>query len=123
MIDLLTIMQGRYNKTLLGKYYPTQTDTAIPFDYEIIDPKSKQYTTNGNLTFNNFNDTIIKTNDPLEWAINGYVALQTGGLYQITQIREDLGDVSKQAYRAVNLALGVEYVLTLIQVDNPYNLK
>jgi hypothetical protein len=55
--------------------------------------------------------------------INGYVALQTGGLYQITQIREDLGDVSKQAYRAVNFALGVEYVLTLIQVDNPYNLK
>jgi hypothetical protein len=123
MIDLLTIMQGRYNKTLLGNYYPTQTDTAIPFDYEIIDSKGKDYRTVSNLTVNEYGYTTVKTNDPLEWKIGGFVTLQTGGLYLIEQIREDQGSVSKQAYRNVALALGVEYVLRLTEVDNPRGLR
>lgn len=123
MIDILTIMQGRYNNTLLGNYYPTQTDTAIPFDYEIITPNEKQYTTQSNITFNQYGNITVKTNDPLEWKVNGFVVLQTGEMYQINAIREDLGQVSKQSYRALKYALGVEYVLTLIQVDNLYDLK
>ena len=123
MIDKLTIYQGRYNNTLLGNYYPTKNETAIPFDYEIIDPREKQYTTNSNITFNDYNNTIVKTNDPLEWKVGAYVVLQSGEMYQITAVREDLGNVSKQAYRSLRYVLGVDYVLTLIQVDNPYNLR
>lgn len=124
MIDKLTIYQGRYYKTLLGNYYPTQTDTAIPFDYEIIDPKSKVQSNIGtNLSVNEYGTSAVKTNDPLQWKVGGFVALQTGGLFQIVEVREDVGQVSRQAYRYSAIALNTEYVLRLVEVDNPRNLK
>jgi len=128
MIDLLTILQGRYNNTLLGTYYPTQQDPGVPFDYEIIDPNAVDFDTIQNLGVSKFSTTAIKSNDPF-WVdvmhLNqkGYVALQTGGLFEITQIREDLGKVSKQAYRTQVIPLNVDFAIRLVEVDNPFNLK
>ncbi len=128
MIDFLTILQGRYMNTLLGTYYPTQQDVGVPFDYEIIDAKTVDFDTIQNLSVSQFGTTAIKSNDPFWHDVEkqkqkGYVALQTGGLFEITQIREDMGKVSKQAFRTQTIPLGVEYVLRLVEVDNPYNLK
>lgn len=128
MIDLLTIEQGRYEKTLLGSYYATQQDKAIAFDYEIIDPKTVDFDTMQNLSVSQFSTTAIKSNDPFWQDImrekkKGFVALQTGGLFEITQIRQDTGKVSKEAYRTQTLPIGTEYVLRLVEVDNPFNLK
>lgn len=128
MIDLLTILQGRYNNTLLGTYYPTQQDPGVPFDYETIDPNVVDFDTLQNLGVSKFSTTAIKSNDPF-WVdvmhLNqkGYVALQTGGLFEITQIREDLGKVSKQAYRTQVIPLNVDFAIRLVEVDNPFNLK
>lgn len=128
MIDFLTILQGNYMNTLLGTYYPTQQDPGAPFDYEIIDGKTVDFETAQNLSVSQFGTTTIKSNDPFWHDImrlnqKGYVALQTGGLYEITQIREDTGKTSKQAFRTQTIPLGIEYVIRLVEVDNPYNLK
>lgn len=128
MITLLTILQGRYDKTLLGTYYPTQQDPGVPFDYEIIDAKTVDFDTIQNLSVSQFGTTAIKSNDPFWQDImrekkKGFVALQTGGLFETTQIREDLGKVSKQAYRTQVIPLSVEYAIGLVEVDNPFNLK
>ena len=128
MIDLLTIEQGRYDKTLLGTYYPTQQDVGVPFDYEILDPKAVDFDTMQNLSVSQFSTTAIKSNDPFWQDImnekkKGFVALQTGGLFEITQIRQDTGKVSIEAYMTQTLPLGTDYVLRLVEVDNPFNLK
>lgn len=126
MIDKLTIYQGKYNKTLLGSYYATKPltvkDVGVPFDYEILDPWAKEQDTINNLGVSKYRTMAIKTNDPLEWSTSGYVSLQEGGLFQITSIRQDLGNVSKQAYRNLRYTLGGEYVLNLVEVENPTKL-
>jgi hypothetical protein len=100
----------------------------VPFDYEIIDPNAVEFDTLQNLGVSKFSTTAIKSNDPF-WVdvmhLNqkGYVALQTGGLFEITQIREDLGKVSKQAYRTQVIPLNVDFAIRLVEVDNPFNLK
>lgn len=114
--------------TLLGTYYPTQQDVGVPFDYEIIDGKTVDFDTIRNLGVSQFSTTTIKTTDPFwneveKLSKKGYVALQTGGLYEISQIREEMGRTSKQALRTQTIPLGVEYVIRLVEVDNPYNLK
>ena len=128
MIDLLTILQGRFNNTLLGTYYPTQQDVGVPFDYEILDPNVVDFDTIQNLGVSKFSTTAIKSNDPfwddvMHLNQKGYVALQTGGLFEITQIREDLGKVSKQAFRTQVMPLHVDFAIRLVEVDNPFNLK
>lgn len=127
MIDLLTILQGKYDKTLEGTWYqknqPTVQDAGQPFDYEIIDPRSRAY----QMMFSNIEGTAgvmtIKTNDPYEWKEKTFVVLQDERLYIIESIREDLGKVDKEAYRLLKDVVGVEYALRLIEVDNPYGLK
>ena len=127
MIDLLTILQGKYDKTLEGTWYqknqPTAQDAGQPFDYEIADPKSRAY----QMMFSNMegsaNILATKTNDPYEWKEKTFVVLQDGKLYIIESIREDMEEVNKEAYRVLKDVVGIEYVLRLLEVDNPYKLK
>ena len=126
MFDFLDLLNGKFDKTLEGTWYqknqPT-TEGGLLFDYEIIDGKSKSY----QMLFGNVegtsNITTIKTNDPYEWRENTFVVLQDGKLYTIESIREDLGKVDKEAFRLLKDVVGVEYVLRLLEIDNPYNLK
>ena len=128
MIDLMTFEQGKFNKTLLGTYYNskriTEQNTGVPFDYEIIDPRSKAQETIGtNLSVNQYQRATVKTNDPLEWKVGHYVALQGGGLYQIEEVREDIGEISRENYRDFNFNFGTNYVLRLVEIANPEALK
>jgi hypothetical protein len=126
-MDFLDLLNGKFDKTLEGAWYlknqPNINDSGKPFDYEIIDGNSRSY----QMLFGNVqgasNIATIKTNEPYEWRENTFVVLQDGKLYSIESIREDLGKVDKEAYRLLKDVVGVEYVLRLIEIDNPYNLK
>ncbi len=129
MFDLLTILTGKAEKTFTGTFYeakpkPTQLNNyGIAFDYEIVDNYDKAFNTViGNLSNSEYKGITIKTNDPLEWRINSFVALQEGGLYAIEGMRQDNGRASKEAFRMFTEVAGVEYVLRLIEVDNPMRL-
>jgi predicted phosphatase len=127
MLDFLDIINGKIDKTLEGTWYqknqPSPQDAGQPFDYEIIDPKSRSYQMLiGNLSGTG-NVLVIKTNDPYEWKEKTFVALQDERLYIIESIREDLENVNKEAFRLLKDVIGIEYILRLIEVDNPYGLK
>mgnify|MGYP003317852402 CR=1 FL=1 len=127
MFDLLSLLQGRGEKTLSGSYYPKTPLSANmvsqPFDYEIIDGNSRRYQMiTGNLKVD-ANACVISTKDDLEWKTNANVVLQNGKMYVIESIREDLQDVDKNSYRLHSNSYDMEYVLSLIEIDNVWGLK
>ena len=125
MFDLLSLLQGRGEKTLTGTYYPKvplTADSAV-FDYEIIEGNSKRYQMiTGNLRADG-STIVISTKDQLEWKIKGYVVLQDGKMYIIESVREDLQNVEKNAYRLHNNSYDMDYIVTLIETENKWGLK
>lgn len=128
MFDLVDLLEGKWDKTFTGTYYKkipqTPQDQGVPLDYEIIAPADKHYQMLfGNVDGNNVASLSIKTNDPLGYKVNGYIATEDGAFYAIESIREDRERVSKEASRYFKEVTGVEWVLRLISHDNPMNLQ
>ncbi len=128
MFDLVDMLEGKFDKTFTGTYYErlpkTPQDYGIPLDYEIIDPTERHYQMLfGNIDGNNIASLGIKTNDPLGYKINGYIATEDGAFYTIESVREDRGRASKEASRYFKEVTGVEWVLRLISHDNPMQLQ
>lgn len=124
MFDLLSLLQGKGEKTLTGTYYPkaTATDSAT-FDYEIIEGNSKRYEMIiGNLRAEG-NSLVISTRDNIEWKIKSYVVLENGKMYIIESIREDLQNVEKNTYRLHNNSYDMDFVISLIETENVWGLK
>ena len=65
----------------------------------------------------------LKTKTPLEWKVNGYVSTQDGEFFQITEIITD-GQTreNEEALRLFKKALGREYTIRLLRVDNPWGI-
>ncbi len=127
MFDLLSLLQGKGDKTLTGSYYADiplkHTSVSQPFDYEILEPSSRAYQMLiGNIEGHS-NIIAIKTNDPYNYQPKEHIVLQDGKLYVIESIREDISKASKEAFRNFKEIVGVEYILRLIEVENPYGLK
>lgn len=126
-MDFLDLLNGKFDKTLEGTWYikkqMTPQTVGQPFDYEILEPNSRSYQMIiGNLAGSG-NTLSIKTSDDYEWKEKTFVVLQDSKMYIIESIREDLGNVNKEAFRMLKDVVGIEYVLGLIEVDNPYGLK
>lgn len=123
MFDLLTILKGKAELTYTGRYYPAMptdpTEKGIPFDYEIVDPREKHFQMlMGNIDVSQGRTMAIKSNDPLDWVVDGFVLTQDGVLFTINAVREDLGNTQKQAARYVREIIGKEYVLRLVEREN-----
>lgn len=127
MFDLLSLLQGKGDKTLTGSYYsrvPIDTKTVSQgFEYELIEPRSRQYQMlTSNLKVDG-NVVVIKTYDANEWIINGYVVLQDGKLYTIESIRDDISNTSKEAFRLEKDIANIDYIVRLYEVANPWGIK
>lgn len=133
-MDILDIYEGRYYKTHSGTYYqrlpaPTLYTTALDlynleagtfFDYEVVDPASWEYRNLiGNLVETEAVSTTIKTCEQLEFKPNEFIVLDTGKLFKIYSITEDTSAASREAARLLPIPIGTEYVLRLIEIENP----
>lgn len=126
--DYLSLLKNdEEDEVLTGTYYKikpiTANDTGKEFSYDVVEDAS--------ITWGKLLDTLqanssvvaIKTNDACGFKINGYVALQEGGLYQISNIIKRYNKTNKQALRFLKQTIDVEYVIRLYEVDNPMELK
>ena len=123
MYDLLTLLQGKAELAYSGIYFeklPTTPDVVGErFDYQIITAEEKHYQMlTGNISASENLSIYIKTNDPLNWRINGYILLQDNTLYTIETCQGDYAMASKPSARYVREILGKEYFMRLIQVEN-----
>lgn len=135
MLDLLDILQGRATQTNPGEYYErlpeaitfptTEADlyneaVSVAIDYEHVDPTEYHYRSLlGNLIDKDGATTTIKTRDNLDYKVGGYIVFSDGGLYAIISVTRDVSSASKQAMRFNAVPLDTEFVIRLVQVENP----
>lgn len=137
-MDFLDILTGRYYQTHTGRYFEkmpepmlflkSQSDLyklveGIDLDYEYVDPTEWHYKT----LLNNLNDNesasaTIKTRTNLPYKVKGIIALDNGRLCSILSVTEDVSAASREAARILPIPQGTEYVLRLLQIDNPWEV-
>ncbi len=123
--EICAIKDGEY---LTGTYYSRQpkttADAGEKFSYGILDPKSREYRTLvGNLWLEG-KSLAIKTRSSINFVIKGYVAIQSGELYQIVATIENIEtEQSRQALRFFKDTAQTEKIIRLIGVENPMELK
>jgi hypothetical protein len=126
--DILDFLVEREEEVLSGTYYnrmpETTQDVGIPFNYDIVNEKDRRYSTIlGNIRADGATSTI-KTNDHCGFKINGYIATQDGSFWQVAGLGKHLvKPETKQALRLLKESAETEYVLSLIEVDNPWGIK
>ena len=126
--DFLDLLSIKTEEVLKGTYYDrrpvTPMDSGTRFAYDIVDEPRSAY---GNL-INNLNTTIayqtIKTNDLCGFKVKGYCVTQEGGLWQIQEVEQHLvAKKNKQALRIIRKTIETVYVLRMIKVDNPWEIR
>lgn len=132
MLDLMDILEGRFEQTCPGTYYVKKPRAVLnyesaqdgvegkPLDYEFIDPTSYHYRSIlGNMTDTTSIICAIKTKDNYDYKIGGYIVLSDGRLCTINAVTQDTSKTAKQARRMFPIPLGTEFIIRLIEVDNP----
>lgn len=124
--DILDIMNPKQRFTATANYYAEPMYSpdvgAKQFNYEYVNPFSNTY----RRLFANIQGTAgevtIRTDDQLNFKINGLVITQDGQAFKILQVEKDYQAGNKQVFRLLGSPVSVEYVLRLISVDNPWGL-
>lgn len=128
MKDFLDFLQLSDDEVLSGTYYnrlpKTSQDIGVPFQYDIVQDSDKTYSMMLNQIQSEQCLQTIKTNDLSECKVKGYVATQDGLLWQITGfIKKPSTPNNKESLRILKNSVETEYIIRLLQVDNPMELK
>ena len=126
--DFLNFLVVKDEEVLSGTYYDripeTPQDVGIYFTYDIVNEHDKSYSTILNNIKTDRGTATIKTNDECGFRIDGYLTTQEGTLWQITGLGKQLvKPENKQALRLLKETAETEYILRLIEVENPWELK
>jgi hypothetical protein len=128
-MDFLDISEGRFNQTYTGKYYKNlpylveNPEPAALFDYEYIDLDTKSYRhIISNLTETDTADAAIKTRERLNFKVGSHISLEDGRLCAILQVSADRSNSNREAAYMLPLPYGAEYIIRLIEIDNPRGL-
>lgn len=128
MRDFLDFLHIQDEEVLSGTYYArlpiTSQDAGEPFQYDIVDDNDKTYSLLLNSIQTEQSIQTIKTSDASGFKVKGYIVTQDGALWQITGIiKKPSKPDNKQALRILTETVESEYIIRLIQVDNPMGLK
>ena len=128
MYDLLDMLQPHPSYTMTGSFYPERPtapeDGAAYFDYEPVDVTQWRYQKLlGNLLNTDGASTTIRTNDDMGWKVDNYVVLQDNRVYRVESVSKDYQSASKQVFRFLKDAPQTDYVLRLLEQDNPWGIE
>lgn len=128
MKDFLDFLQLSDDEVLSGTYYKrlpkTSQDVGVPFQYDIVQDSDKTYSLMLNQIQSEQCVQTIKTNDLIDLKIKGYVVTQDGDFWQITGfIKKPSKPENKESLRILKKSVETEYIIRLLQVDNPMELK
>lgn len=138
MLDLLDILQGRANQTIEATYFTKlpefldilnltaqdlmEHEEGAPIDIEYVNPTEWHYKQIiGNLVDKDGATATVKTRDANGYR-GGYIVFD-GKMYQILSCLEDTSGASREAMRMFPVPLGTEYILRLLEIDNPWEVK
>ena len=126
-MGFLEMLAGKSDEFMTVYYYARRPssgdDGAQRFSYSRLDPYYRSYDVEFGQMRIDKSTYSLKTKTPLEWKVNGYVSTQDGEFFQITEIITD-GQTreNEEALRLFKKALGREYTIRLLRVDNPWGI-
>jgi hypothetical protein len=128
VMDYLDLLAVSDEEVLSGTYYKrrpkTINDTGDEFHYDIVNDHDENYSKLLDSIETTKAIQTIKTNDDCGFKVKGYVVTQTGELWQITGfVKRLVKPENKQALRLLKETIETEYVIRLMEVDNPWGLK
>lgn len=123
--DSLDIMNPRVRFTAQATYYPHESvdpaDGGTPINYESVDVFSRTYRRLfGNIQSFQAGETSIRTADLLDYKVGGIIRTQDGQTFSILQVSRDYQAAPKQAFRIQGLPIGVQVVMRLVTIDDPW---
>lgn len=126
MNDILDLLNPKTKFPCTGKYYKDRPisaeDGAEQFNYCYESRYSNAY----KRLFSNVQgadgQTAIRTDDQCKFEVNSFIVTQDGKLFKILQAETDYQSASHQAMRLFGTPVSTEYVLRLIEVDNPWGI-
>lgn len=127
-MDYLDTAMPQTRFTAKAKYYENTVDSpedgGQTFFFEYVDPLSKTYRTLfGNITSDRENGEVaIRTRNKLPYHQASYVVFPDGNCFQIIQCQTDFSTANKQAHRLFPVPPGVEYVIRMVQIPNPWGV-
>lgn len=121
-------MKLHYEERLSATYYPsipeTPQTTGVRFLYDIINESDRQYAKLLDNIKTEATVMTIKTDDKIEFKTTGYIATQDGLFWQIQGVIKNLKhENTKEALRFLKETVQTSYIIRLIEVDNPWELK
>ena len=124
--DSLDIMNPRVRFTAQATYYPYESvdpaDGGTPINYESVDVFSRTYRRLfGNIQSFQAGETSIRTADLQDYKVGGLVCTQDGQSFSILQVARDYQAAPKQAFRIQGLPVGVQVVLRLVTIPDPWH--
>lgn len=138
-MDFLDICRGKFFQTHTGRFYeqlPTilpngvtapedlyRLVTGVDVDYEYVDPTEWHYKTLlSNLTETEAASATIKTTEPLKYNPRAFFLLDNGRLCQMLSVTEDTAAAQREAARLMPVPVGTEYVIRLLEIENPWGI-
>lgn len=123
--DILDIMNPHAQFTLSGRYYSKRPDGpedgAQLFNYEYVDPSSRQWRTIFSNIQGSADETAVRSGDQLSFKEStGIICLQDGKWYKIVSKMTDYQSAPKQAFRVLPVPVGTQYIIRLLSVKMPW---
>lgn len=125
--DSLDILNPKTRFTATAKYYAEPFNGpevgAAEFNYEYVNPFSNTYRRLFANIQGSAGEVAIRTDDQINYKINGIVITQDGQAFKVLQIEKDYQSANKQVMRILGTPVSTEYVLRLVSIDNPWGAQ
>ena len=124
--DSLDILNPKARFTAQATYYPSASvssaDGGTLINYESVDVFSRTYRRLfGNIQSFQAGEASIRTADLLDYKVGGIISTQDGQTFSILQVSRDYQAAPKQAFRIQGLPVGVQIVLRLVTIPDPWH--
>lgn len=126
MNDILDLLNPKSKFPNTGKYYKERPlspdDGAEQFNYGY----ESRYSNTFRRLFANVQgiegQTVIRTDDQCSFKVRGFIVTQDGKAFEILQAEKDYQAAQQQAMRLFGTPVSTEYVLRLMEIDNPWGI-
>lgn len=126
-MDALDFFHSQREEVLTGTYYPVRPKTdaqhGTEFSYDVVNESDRSYSMLIEALKTDRTVCTIKSSDKINFQIKGYVRTQDGIFWQISGFVKKLISQRKQALRILKETVDTEYIIRLIEADNPMGLK
>lgn len=124
--DLMDVMRPHTEYTATATFYESRplngNAGGVPFDFSYVEPRSRAYTRLFANVVGEDGNIAIRTDERLN-IVPGktHIRLPDGQLYIVNQVLYDYDKAPKQALRMFPMPIGVERLIRMIPVRDPWS--